>query len=334
MKNKLISVIIILVALASCQDKNQYINPKSLKTLNLNIIRFDQEFNKIKSNDIETYKEILSKRYPIFFPIYNQGVIRIGDASDEKYNFYVNKFLNDTIYLEVYDTVQQHFPNTKSLEEEFNTAFSRYHSVFPKNQIPALYTHISGFNEPIVVADSTLSVSLESYLGPDHDFYKRLGTYAYQLKHKDRTHIVSDAMRGWLTSEWELSAQANLLDHIIYEGKLLFVLQQIVPKASIATLIGISEEQFAWCERYKSDTWMFMIEQKHMFSNRNSIIAKYIQDGPFFNFVGSGSSPMVGKHMGWHIVSAYMKNHPDISLQELLEHKNSQKLLEASKFKP
>lgn len=335
MNNKLNIVLILsLIFSIACKEKNSYINTRSLEKLNLEIKRFDHDFDALRHKDKTLYKAELNKRYRIFFPVYNQGVIRVGAADDKRYDFYTHKFLTDSIYLEVYDTVQVHFPDMEAYQEKFSVAFSRYHAIFPHHQVPAIYTHVSGFNEPIVVADSTLSISLESYLGPDHEFYKRLGTYEYQLKHKDRTHIVGDAMRGWLSSEWELPAQSSLLDHIIYEGKILFVLQQIVPEAPIETLIGISQEQLQWCERYESNNWRFMIEKKHLFSDRNSIIAKYIQDGPFFNFVGSGSSPMVGKHVGWKIVSDYMRNNPDIDLIELLNDKKSQNILEKSKYKP
>lgn len=334
MNYKSIIIIFSLIIASSCQQKKAYFNTNKMEHLDMKFTRFEREFNGLKKGDIEEQKQALSKRYPIFYTVYNQGVIRIGAAEDERYNFYTKKFLSDSIYLEVYDTVMVHFPDMKAYEKAFSTAFSRYHAAFPHHQIPAIYTHISGFNEPIVVADSTLSISLENYLGPEHVFYKRLGTYTYQLKHKNEKHLVGDAMRGWLASEWDIAAQSTLLDHMIHEGKILFILEQIVPDAKIEDLIGISTEQYEWCERYTSENWAFMIEKKHLFSNRNSVISKYIQDGPFFNFVGAGSSPMIGKHIGWKIVSSYMQNHPQMSLEELLKNKDSQSILEKSKFKP
>ncbi len=318
----------------SCKPKNSYfISPENPK-LNLHFTRFDQEFNSLKDKDISTYKYTLEKNYRQFFPIYNQGIISIGNITDEKYYFLAHKFLNDSIYCEVYDTVQAHFPNMKKYEEDFSTAFRRYNAIFPTQKIPTLYTHISGFHEPIVVADSLLSISLENYLGSDHVFYKRLGTYNYVLNHKNSEHMVCDAMRGWVSSELNLKSHSTLLDHIIHEGKILFILQQILPEEQLYNMIGITEEQYMWCEKYKADTWKYMIEKKHLFSNQNLIITKYIKDGPFFSFVGSGSSPMVGKYIGYLIVNNYMTKNHNVSINDLINEKNSQHILEESHFKP
>ena len=327
-------LVISLIISSSCKHDNRYIDARDLKEINLKIQRFDKDFNKLKTSEVDSYKKELKEQYPIFFPVYNQGVIRIGDANDTNYNNYAKKFLYDSIYIEVYDTVMQHFQSLKNYEKDFSAAFSRYHALFPKQEIPHIYAHVSGFNEAIVVADSTISISLDNYLGENHVFYKRLGIYQYQLKHKNPSHLVSDAMRGWLSSEWEVSTLSNLLDRIIYEGKILFILEQILPDTPINQLIGISKEQLEWCKRYEANTWKFMIEKKHLFSNRNSVISKYLQDGPFFNYVGSGSSPMVGKYIGWKIVKSYMKANTQISIMDLINKTSAQEILEESKYRP
>jgi uncharacterized protein YjaZ len=38
--------------------------------------------------------------------------------------------------------------------------------------------------------------------------------------------------------------------------------------------------------------------------------------------------------MGWQIVRKYMKENPDVSLQELMADTDAEKILHASKYKP
>lgn len=330
-----IVILIFALVFSGCTKKNPYATSPLNHDISITIHRFDQDFNQLKFalNDSSIHE--LEYQYHEFFRIYNQGVIRIGDSQDSYYKIYANRFLTDSMYMEVYDTVQQHFPQLSSLEEDLSLAFRHYNSLFPQRQIPAVYTHISGFNTPIVVGDSILSISLENYLGENHVFYKRLGTYNYIIPHKNPLRISADAMRGWIMSEFpEKDSKKNLLNRIINEGKWLFIQNLTQPNEAPEHLIGLSKENYLWCQKNEAQLWKFMIEKQHLFSTEQLTISKYIQDGPFFNFWGSGSSPMVGKYIGWQIVTAYMKNNRDINIETLLQTTNGQEILQTSGYKP
>lgn len=335
MKNKEHLIVALLVLLLSSCQNNSYLKGKEDKNLNITFQRFDQDLNNLNEQNIETEKIVLHKKYGEFFNIYNKGVIRLGDPLSTNYNRYLMHFLNDSIYRTVYDSVQYYFPSMKVEEAELTEGFRNYKRMFPNRIIPQCYTHISGFNTPIVVGDSILSVSLENYLGADHVFYKKLGTYTYLLPRKNRENLVSDAMRGWLVSEFPSpSRQDNLLNSIIQEGKILFIQQILMPQEAPHLIIGLTEDNYKWCEKNELSLWQFMIEKQHLFSKQQTIIAKYLQEGPFFNFFGKGSSPLVGKYIGWKIVTSYMDKNNNISIEELLQNTNGQEILEHSGYKP
>ena len=46
------------------------------------------------------------------------------------------------------------------------------------------------------------------------------------------------------------------------------------------------------------------------------------------------SAPKLGVWMGWQIVRKYMKEHPDVTLQQLMADNDAQKILNQSKYKP
>lgn len=324
----------LLLVLFSCQN-SPHLKGRVDKNLHISFMRFEKELDVINKENIENEKFFLAQKYGEFFTIYNHGVLRLGNFQSQSYDRNIIRFLSDTIYREVYDSVALHYPELLVEEQKLTDAFRNYKLIFPERQIPQCYTHISGFNTPIVVGDSVLSVSLESYLGADHIFYKRLGTYTYLLPRKDRKNISIDAMRGWLVSEFPNNMdKEHLLDLIIQEGKILYLLEVLMPKEKPNLIIGITPEQYTWCQKNEEALWRFMIEKQHLFSISQTTIAKYVQNGPFFNFFGKGSSPLVGKYVGWQIVNSYMASNKDVSIDDLINNTNGQEILEASKYKP
>ncbi len=334
MQKQLIYLLLALVFMSSCKDTGcRYFTGKENKSINISFQRFDRELNQINTSNIDKEKQVLNQKYPEFFEIYNRGIMRFGSYNTPYYNAHMLDFLNDSTYLEIYDTVQVHYPNLDIEEQELTKAFRRYNRIFTERQIPCCYTHISGFNTPLVVGDSILSISLDNYLGCDHEFYKRLRLYTYLLPNKNRQNIVSDAMRAWLVSEFP-SNNKTLLDNMVAEGKIVFLLHLTLPEEAPHLILGLTPEQFSWLDQHELEVWKFAIENKHLFSTNQLTISKYLQAGPFFNFFGQGSSPMVGRYIGWHIVSDYMKSNKDVTIEELLQNTNGQKILEASGYKP
>ena len=333
-KIQLLLALLLLLIVASCQH-NPYLKGDEDKNINITFQRFENELHRLNIENLDSKKQSLQQKYGEFFAVYNQGIVRLGTPESPNYNKALMRFLNDTIYTTVYDTVSYYYPDMHTEEVKLTAAFRNYNRVFPERQIPQCYTHISGFNTPIVVGDSILSVSLENYLGEDHVFYEKLGTYTYLLPHRNRENIAADAMRGWLVSEFPSThRKTNLLNNLIQEGKLLFLQQVIMPKEDSHRIIALTQEDYLWCVKNEMALWKFMIEKKHLFSTKQTVIAKYIQDGPFFNFWGNGSSPLVGKYVGWQIINSYMAKNKDVSIEELLKNNNAQDILENSGYRP
>lgn len=328
-------LLFVLLLVAACHKTPNYAVVDVDESIVVEFERFERDFYALKEVGVEQGKWDLQKNYGTYFKIYNMGVIKIGDVDAPGYDQYANRFLNDEVFLEVYDTVQSHFANMQRYESALTEVFQRYNSFFPELPLPAFYTHISGFNEPLVVADSLLSVSLENYLGQDHVFYPRLGTYTYLLPTKNPERLVADCMRAWLIAEFQTGeVSKNLLDAIIDEGKLLFIHEQLMPDEPLSHLIGLTDENYKWCEANEMNLWKYMMEHQHLFSSSQTVIAKYTQNGPFFNFLGSGTSPMVGRYVGWQIVREYMKNNTGVTLLGLVDETNAQKILQNSGYRP
>ena len=59
-----------------------------------------------------------------------------------------------------------------------------------------------------------------------------------------------------------------------------------------------------------------------------------MQDGPFTKGFDADAPARLGEWVGWQIVSAYMEKNKEVSLKELLQINDSQKILNQSGYKP
>ena len=148
--------------------------------------------------------------------------------------------------------------------------------------------------------------------------------------------IVPDCMKGWATSEFEYdNSQKDLLSKMVYNGKILYFMDALLPHIENSRKIGYTSDQIIWCKHNESNIWAFFIEHKLLYSTDHAENIKYIGEAPFTPGFPEGSPGRVGQWLGWQIVRAYMDNNPDVSLSELMEEENdAQKILTKSKYKP
>lgn len=123
---------------------------------------------------------------------------------------------------EVADTVAIRYTDISDLEKQFSQAWAYYRYYFPQHTLPEVYTHISGFNQSIIVDSAAIGISLDNYLGKDCIFYSMLAVPVpvYARQKMTREDIVRDALTGWLTVEFVFRPLKNdLISGMIYQGK-------------------------------------------------------------------------------------------------------------------
>lgn len=328
-------LLLFLFCLPGCKNESRFQMDPSDSDQQIHTHRFDQALNDLDTTRLEEEVLKLGALYPAYYKLYCQNIIRVGLPKDKKHIYFLSHFLSDTVYREVYDTVQVHFTDLNVIEEDLLDGLKRFHLLFPEKALPEVYYHISGFNEAIAVAEDILSISLENYLGENHPFYEWLGIYQYKKVQKVPERISRDALLGWITTEFENASKSNqLIDEMIYQGKLIFLLQQLLPETPTHLLLGLTSAHYKWCESNESKIWTAMIEWKHLFSKDKLTIKKHLDEAPFNNFFGEGSAPKSGIYIGWRIVSEYMKTNKNISLSDLFEEQSGQVVLQMSEYRP
>jgi hypothetical protein len=148
-------------------------------------------------------------------------------------------------------------------------------------------------------------------------------------------YIVPDAMKGWLMSDYGIDeSNAKLIEMMVSQGRIQYTLRAMLPETPDSLLFGYSGAQLAWCGNNEQQVWSFFIDQKLLFSADPNILLKYAGEGPSTGGFPKESPGNIALYTGWRIVESYMERHADVSIKQLLEEKDLNRVFQESGYKP
>ena len=212
--------------------------------------------------------------------------------------------------------------------------FKRFKYYFPNRVVPEVRTMISAFSYNTVVGDSVLAIGLDTYLGGEFPIYEQTGIPKYKFEKFSREFLVSDAIKAWIVTEFEEEGGKNLLEQMIYQGKILYLLENLLPETEKHILFNYFVEELEWCESNEAEIWFHFIDMELLYTVENHLIKKYLGDAPFIAGFPDGSPGRVGQWIGYQVVSSYMENNSTEGLTSLFEMKDANHILQKSKYKP
>ncbi len=331
---RLLYTMIFGLLLVGCEDEVKRVDTSNIE-LNVKIGRFDQSLLAKAEEGISTEEFIqLEAEYPHFLPLFMRGVIGVIDTRDSIQAISLTKFVLDSNLRQLRDTVQAVFPSLTAIESSLNNAFKSYKYYFPNKLIPRIVSFYSGFNYAQMADDSLLAIGLDMYLGANSFYYPRVGFPKYRFVNMSANRIPVDAIYSWITTEYELPSNGNLLSQIIYFGKIHLAINYLLPDEKLRSTFGYSERQFAWCEENEAQIWSFLIDQELLYTNDNIKIRKFLGEGPFTAGFSEEAPAKLGQYIGWKIVKSYLQRHPEMELEQLLKETDAQQILNESYYKP
>ena len=324
-----------LLIFSSCQRNPLKVDISQIDE-NVEVIPFGKKLFDL--NDKDTLQAItgLSNEYPDFFNLFTYRIIRIGGIGDEDFPELMKTFLRDSLIEDVKTTTYKEFSNTTWLEKDLQKAFKYYRFHFPNKKLPAIYTYISGFNQSVVTAENIVGISLDKYLGRDCMYYQQLSsTPAYKTMNMYKERILPDVAFAWGITEFEdPDLMTSLLDNMIEKGKIMYLVDAMLPDTRDSIKIGYTNQQMKWCKQNEAAMWTYLIEQKMLYTSKRMDIVRYINDAPTTSGFPLESPGRTGVWIGWQIVRQYMKRHPEVTLSELMGNKEYQKILNESEYDP
>ena len=321
--------------LCGCGNKHQYI-PKDIEAVEVEIVRFDNAQLAVRPDSVKQDIEQLYANYELFMPIFVEGILGLQTEDTAYLCEMYAQFLTDTVmgFAQTNAKAQTLFANVDSLQETLNMGFSRLHFLYPEWEIPTLYLFVSGFNSSVMYYENIMGVGVDMYLGSNYPYYNQV-VYDYQKQTMRKACVAGDVLSMYLAYHISYNSKYNrLLEQMIFRGKQLFLLAQLLPNEPVWEVIGYSKEQWDWCEQYEQAIWNRIMQKRDLFKTESNVLSSYMNDGPFTAEVTQDSPGRLGVWVGWRIVDSYMRNNKDVTLRELMNENDAQKILEQSYYKP
>ena len=327
-------VLLFLVIAFSCNKCNEEKSrvtkvelPKE-DTFTVRIHRYEKALFDVDIKDLQNGLKKIKPEYCIFLD---------GNIDDARNLNKMKKYLTKPEVMELYANCMTEFPDVKDLETKFTKAFRYLKYYFPDKKIPKVYTYVSDldYEQQIQFVDSVIIISLDMYLGETNKYYKMIDQPLYVQKRFRKDFILPDCVREIAKTMIDNSKEnKKFIDYIVYEGKVLYFMDALLPDTPDSLKMYYTPAQMDWCVKNEKNIWSFIIDKKLLYSTDASLISKLFIDGPFTAVFSKQSPPKTGIWIGWQIVRSYMNKNPKISLKELFANQDAQDILTRSKYKP
>lgn len=324
--------------LVSCGNNRLDIDVSNVKQEPAVFKRLDKDVFTLTAENISSKTSDYEKKYGAFYLRYVSSIVNNGGVVDSLYSQTLLKFINDKDIKTTYNDALKIYSDNEIdvLGKEFTEVLKRFKVLFPTQPVPKQFvTFISGFQYNVVYVDSTIGVGLDMYLGQKNIYYDMMQLPKFRTRTMNKEHILSDAVRGWLITQFDnQSATNNLLNHMIFYGKIFYTCKALMPSVQDSILMGYTTAQMNYLDKYENKLWGFFVKDNKLYDNNMKLISEFTSDGPFTRAISKECPPRVAMWLGKQIVASYMENNEKVTFQELMKENDAQKILSKSKYKP
>ena len=249
---------------------------------------------------------------------------------NEIYNRFSNPHI-DTLLMET----KRVFGDLSELKAQFTQAFANIKYYYPDFNPPNIETLISGLDTDLLVTDSLIVVSLDFFLGPGAKYRPKM--YDYLLRQYGKENIVPSCMLFYgIRDEFNKTDMADktvLADMVAY-GKSFYFAKRMLPCVPDSVFIWYTAEEVKGARKNQDLIWARLIEDQVLYATSHVVKQKYLGERPQTLEVGEKCPGRIAQWVGWQIVNKYAETHPKMTLPEVMNVANADKLFKESKYKP
>jgi len=318
MKFKFFIFLTVVFFVIQCKKNNVEDEINSIP-ISINFDRFDKKFYNIDSFKLNDLK----KEYSYLFPEKFDDIV------------WVNR-RKDSLQLILKNAIEKKIENFDFVEDEINYLFKHVKYYFPKTNIPKIVTLINNvdYQSKIIYLDSLVLISLDTYLGKNHEIYNGIPNYIkYDM---DISFLSSHIADKFLDRKINYPNERTFLSQMLYYGKKLYLKEKLLPLKNDTILIGYSKKDFTWAKENEIYIWKYFIEKELLYNTDSKLIRRFLDPSPFSKFyleIDNQSPGKIGRWIGWQIVRSFMKKNPEVKIEDLI-FKSSQELFIKSGYKP
>jgi len=338
---KPVYLVFLLIAVISACKSNKKVDVSNIP-IDVKIERFDQEFDVMRTKPMGPQVAYLQHKYGIFYNDFIGLILQDRNINirDTGYFKLLHQVLANQAYSDLKHDVDSVFEDGLDKQnDELTDAFRRIKYYFPKKQLPKVYSYCSGFESQIAIGNNYVGIGLDLFLGANSRFYPALtNAYPHYLsQYFNKENITPRVVEGIAREDMfaESDSSKSLLSKMIYNGKIMYFMDQVLPDAADSLKIRYTAAQLQWCEQFKSKIWAYFLNENLLYETDYQKIQKYLTEAPFTPGLGekNESAPKLAVWTGWQIVRLYMEKHPEVTLARLMADGDAQKILNESKYR-
>lgn len=310
-------LMVLSLAFWSCDKKSKVEKAVEAIPVQLKVHRFEKAFFGANAQTLSQVKQ----EYPFFFPPENDDRVWLDKIQNPQWR-------------ELYSEVEKRYGDFSAQTQETEDLFKHIKYYFPKTKLPQVYTIIAemDYQTKIIYTRDKLIIPLELYLGRDHRFYE----FPEYLKEGfEPRQMMPDVVSAFSRTQVPPPGNATFIAQLIYEGKMLYLKDILLPDYTDAERIGYSAQQQKWCQENEAYVWRYFIERDLLYSTEQKLLSRFVNPAPFSKFyleIDNESPGRIGAWIGWQIIRSYMKSN-DVSLQTMLM-TDAKQIFEQSHYKP
>jgi len=300
--------------------------------VSIEVDRMEQEvFDTTATTDYSQKNKELYEKYGLLYKLFFERMLREGSVEDPMAGVYLKRFVTNKDMQNIASDIDAKFHDFSSYQSKFEEAFKHYKYYFPDSSAPKIVTFYSNFNANVLPIEDQLCIGLDMYLGTEHELVKMLPAESIPQYLKDKMedkYLVADAMKFFLLERFtnNEARQLDFLETIIELGKVMYLLDAMMPNESDAIKMAYTEEELTWCEENEENIWQTVVDQDLLYTKDQLKINQFIIDGPFTKGMPKESPSRVGVWLGWQMVRDYISE-TGKSVQELIQEKNPKNIL-------
>jgi hypothetical protein len=332
-----------LLCLTACGDDGPPVPDVSQIDAPLQIVRFDEALFSVDTNDFRKEVLRLQDEYPDFMALYGENLMRVGpldDPTPAQLDF-LRGFVTAPAYRYTYDTTQLVYPTLEEEKAELQQVIRYFKYYFPDRPAPQRLTAFhAAFNYgAIIFGENELGVGLEYYLGSDFP-YQRMDPTApvfsdYLVRTYNRDHLVADLARVLVDDLAGQPPGSRLLDIMIHNGKKRYILDRLLPYTADTVKSEVRTAQWEWLVDNEYELYTFLKAEDLLYSSRYQDFRKLVEPSPTGAPVIPQEAPgEAANYLGFRMVEAYMRRHPELTMEDLLLRQDAQVILKESRYRP
>jgi len=323
-------VIALIVQFISSCGKKACIDAPDVSNIEIkvNIERLDKKLHKIPTK--EELSDLLDSNPTFAGPFLHITEYPMPEVIITRYHDLLNASDIDSLFYEVDKT----FGDMEDIRLQFEEAFRYLKYYYPDFKVPKIQTVVTGISNDLYITDSVIVIGLDYYLGPKGK-YPPKGMPDYLLKRYQKEYLVPQIMLLYSNyfNDTDMNDRTAIADMVFY-GKAYFMAKNLMPCTPDSLFSGYTSFETNDIEEHEQVIWAGLLENQALFETSPFIKDKFLSERPKTIEIGENCPGRIGRWVGWQIVQKYAKQHPEISLPDIMRTTDAQKIFTDSKYKP